>query len=114
MSDSEQELDPAEVDRRMREDGWAVIDVREGAEVKAGHIASSRHVAIAELSAEAETIDRDRPVVFVCRSGSRSGMAAEAFRQAGWDAYNLRGGLLAWIEAELPLEPEDGQVISQA
>jgi rhodanese-related sulfurtransferase len=110
VSEGEHELDAAEVERHMREDGWAVIDVREPDEVAAGHIAGTRHLAMGQLTAAAETIDRDAPVVFVCRSGSRSGMAAEAFRQAGWEAYNLRGGLLAWVEAGLPLEPEDGEV----
>jgi rhodanese-related sulfurtransferase len=110
VSEGEHELDAAEVERHMREDGWAVIDVREPDEVAAGHIAGTRHLAMGQLTAAAETIDRDTPVVFVCRSGSRSGMAAEAFRQAGWEAYNLRGGLLAWVEAGLPLEPEDGEV----
>jgi rhodanese-related sulfurtransferase len=106
----EHELEAVEVDRHMREDGWAVVDVREDDEVAVGHIAGTRHLPIAQLTAAAESIDRGTPVVFVCRSGSRSGMAAEAFRQAGWDAYNLRGGLLAWVEADLPLEPEGGEV----
>ncbi|WP_083921611.1 rhodanese-like domain-containing protein [Actinopolyspora halophila] len=46
-----------------------------------------------------DSIDQGRPVIFYCRAGIRSGMAAEAFRAAGWDAYNLRGGLLAWGDA---------------
>ena len=45
-------------------------------------------------------------MIFVCRVGNRSGMAAEAFRQAGWDAYHVEGGLRAWVEAGLPLEGE--------
>jgi len=42
-------------------------------------------------------------VVFVCRVGGRSAMATEAFRQAGFDAYNLAGGVLAWERSGLPL-----------
>jgi rhodanese-related sulfurtransferase len=108
--DMEHELDAVEVERHIREDRWAVVDVREDDEVAAGHIAGARHLPMAQLTAAAETIDREAPVVFVCRSGSRSGMAADAFRQAGWEAYNLRGGLLAWVEADLPLQPEGGVV----
>jgi rhodanese-related sulfurtransferase len=37
-------------------------------------------------------------------------MAANAFRRAGYDAYSLDGGLEAWVERGLPLEPGDGQV----
>ena len=50
------------------------------------------------------------PVLFYCRLGARSGMAANAFRRAGYDAYSLDGGLTEWDRRELPLEPEDGTV----
>ena len=65
---------------------------------------------LTELAAQAESIDRDRPVVFYCRSGSRSAMATQAFRGAGYDAHNMEGGLLDWAAAGLPLEPDDGHV----
>jgi rhodanese-related sulfurtransferase len=83
-----------------------LVDVRRDWEWAAGRVARARHVEVNDLTAEAETISRDRPVVFVCRGGSRSAMAAEAFRQAGWDAYHVEGGLRAWVEAGLPLEGE--------
>ena len=47
-------------------------------------------------------------MVFYCRSGNRSAMAAEAFREAGYDAHNLAGGITAWVDARTPLEPADG------
>jgi rhodanese-related sulfurtransferase len=49
-------------------------------------------------------------VIFQCRMGRRSALATEAFLASGYDAYNLRGGLLAWAEEGLPLEPESGEV----
>ena len=49
-----------------------------------------------ELTAHAEEIPRDRPVLFYCRSGNRSSMAADAFREAGYDAHHLAGGIEAW------------------
>jgi rhodanese-related sulfurtransferase len=87
-----------------------LIDVRRPSEHEAGRIAGDRHVELTTLGAEAETIERDRPVVFYCRSGSRSAMATEAFRGAGYDAHNMAGGLLDWQAAGLPLEPADGYV----
>ena len=87
-----------------------LIDVREGYEHEAGHIPGSQNVEVTELTAAAESLDRDKPVVFYCRSGDRSTMPAEAFRASGWDAYTLDGGLAAWVEAGQPLEPEDGEV----
>ena len=87
-----------------------LVDVRERYEHEAGRIAGGRHIELADLNAEAETIDRHRPVVFYCRVGARSWMAASAFRRAGWDAHSLAGGLEAWDAQGLPLEPEDGYV----
>ena len=87
-----------------------LIDVREPHEREAGRIAGSRHVPLAEISSEAETINRAQPVVFYCRSGARSAMAAEALASAGWDAHNLAGGLIDWHAAGLPLDPPDGHV----
>jgi len=90
--------------------GATLIDVRRPYEWKAGRIVGARHIEINELPSEAEAVSKDRPVIFYCRSGSRSGLAAAAFRQAGWDAYNLEGGLKAWVEQGFELEPEDGEV----
>ena len=94
----------------MLADGVPVIDVREPYERDAGYIAGSEHVELAQLAAAAATIDRDAPVVFYCRMGARSTMAAEAFRSSGYEAYNLAGGILAWVDAGLPLEPDGGYV----
>jgi rhodanese-related sulfurtransferase len=87
-----------------------LIDVRRDYEWDAGRIAGARHIEVNDLTAQADSIQRDRPIVFVCRSGNRSGMAADAFRQAGYDARNMEGGLLAWVESGLPLEPEGAEV----
>ncbi len=87
-----------------------LIDVRESYEREAGHIADTRHVRFAQLSEQAETVDRERRVVFYCRSGGRSAVATQAFRASGYDAYNMSGGLLGWVEKGLPVEPEGGSV----
>jgi rhodanese-related sulfurtransferase len=110
FADAEHELEPREVERRVREDGWTLIDVREPHEREAGYVAGTRHVELERLASQADTIDREHPVVFLCQMGSRSGMATQAFRASGYDAYNLRGGITAWVEAGLPIEPEDGHV----
>ena len=87
-----------------------VIDVRRDYEFEAGHIPGARHLDLNDLAANADSLPKDRPVVFYCRSGNRSGMAAEAFGQAGFDAHNLAGGIMAWVDLENALEPEDGTV----
>jgi len=87
-----------------------LIDVRQPEEHDVGRIPGGRLVVLSELAGAVDTIDRDRLVVFYCRSGSRSAMASEAFRGAGFDAHNMLGGLLDWHAAGLPLEPADGYV----
>jgi rhodanese-related sulfurtransferase len=84
----------------------AVIDVRRDYEWDAGHLPESVRIEVNELTSRSDEIPRERPVIFVCRAGNRSGMAAEAFRQAGWDAYHVEGGLQAWVEAGQPLDGE--------
>ena len=63
-----------------------LIDVREDYEYESGRVAGARHVELQQIAGQAETIDREKPVVFYCRVGSRSSMAADAFRRAGYDA----------------------------
>jgi hydroxyacylglutathione hydrolase/adenylyltransferase/sulfurtransferase len=104
------DLEPARVRELHARGEIQLVDVREPYEWDAGRIAGARHVELERLASKAPTIDRDRPVVFYCRLGARSGMAANAFRRAGYDAYSMVGGLSAWDEQELPLEPENGFV----
>jgi rhodanese-related sulfurtransferase len=87
-----------------------VIDVREDYERDAGHIEGTRHIELTQLPAHAGEVERERPVVFYCRVGSRSLMAAQAFRASGFTAYSLDGGLLRWVQEGRPLAPPDGFV----
>ena len=87
-----------------------LIDVREDYEYEVGRIGGALHIPLAELPTQAERIERDRPVVFYCRSGSRSAMAASAFDGAGYESHNMAGGLLDWEADGLPMDPDDGYV----
>ena len=91
-------------------EGATLVDVRQAYEREAGHIEGSSHIELARVAASAAAIDRDHAVVFYCRVGARSMMAASAFRAAGYDAYTLAGGLLAWVDAGLPIAPDGGYV----
>ena len=104
------DVSPEDVRARYERGEIELIDVREGYEHAAGRIAGARHIELERVASQAPTIDKDRPVVFYCRLGARSGMAANAFRRAGWQAYSMDGGIEAWARAGLPLEPDDGHV----
>ena len=101
---------PNQVSELLADGSVQLIDVRQAHENEAGRIAGGRLIELGSLSAEVPTIDRDRPIVFYCRSGSRSAMATQAFAEAGYDAHNMAGGLLAWEAAGLPIEPDGGYV----
>ncbi|HET9719908.1 MAG TPA: rhodanese-like domain-containing protein [Solirubrobacteraceae bacterium] len=102
---------PQQVAELLGAESVQLIDVREAAEHRAGRIAGGRLIELGDLPAQSSTIDPERPVVFYCRSGARSAMATAAFRQAGFDAHNMVGGIAEWQAAGLPLEPADGRVI---
>lgn len=106
---SDTQLDPERA-AAMIASGAQLIDVRRPYEWEGGRIEGARHIEMNDLSASAETIDRDRPVIFYCRGGNRSEMAAAAFREAGYEAYNMAGGIEAWVGAGRPLDPADGEV----
>jgi rhodanese-related sulfurtransferase len=101
---------PHEVAEQLEQGYVQVIDVRQPEEHAAGRIAGDRLIELAQLPARADTIDPERPIVFYCRTGSRSAMATEAFRRAGFDAHNMLGGLIDWAAAGLPLDPPNGYV----
>ncbi len=101
---------PSQVSELLEREAVQLIDVRQSHEHEAGRISGDRLIELGSLPQEAQTLDPSRPVVFYCRSGARSAMATEAFSEAGFEAHNLAGGLLAWEAAGLPLEPDGGSV----
>jgi rhodanese-related sulfurtransferase len=101
---------PSEVFRLLAAGEIQLIDVRHPHEHEAGRIAGTRLIELSTLGEAVGSIDRERPVVLYCRSGGRSGMATEALSQAGYDAHNMTGGMLAWEAEGLPIEPDGGFV----
>lgn len=110
FDDENIEVGPERAAELIRAGKVQLVDVREPYEVEAGRLAGARHVELERLASQADSIDRDQPVLFYCRLGARSAMAANAFRRAGFQAYSLTGGISAWHELGLPLEPADGHV----
>ncbi len=101
--DPEIEVTPERAKELLDRGEAVVVDVREPYEREAGHIEGSRHIELERVAAQAATLPKDQPVVFHCRLGARSAMAAQAFRQAGYDAWSMAGGLQAWHDGGLPV-----------
>lgn len=84
-----------------------VIDVREPHELRGelGQIPGAESVPLATIEREAATWDRDAKLVLVCRSGGRSGRAAELLMRLGFrHVMNMTGGMQAYRTADLPIE----------
>ncbi len=85
-----------------------LVDVREPDELGAelGHVAGVENIPFSTvLQVASSRFGKDEPVVLVCRSGRRSGQAAEALTAAGYSCImNMAGGMIAWNEARLPVQ----------
>ncbi len=104
------ELGPKQAAEMIAQVDAQLIDVRQDSEWEAGRIAGARHIPLDTLPTRSGEIARDQPVIFQCRSGARSAMATQAFRASGFEAYNLAGGLEAWVGEGLEIEPAGGTI----
>jgi rhodanese-related sulfurtransferase len=102
----EHDMDPRTVQDRRAE--LQIIDVREDGEWAAGHIDGAVHIPLDQLEQRIGELDPQRPVVTVCRSGGRSGQAAELLTSSGRQAAVLDGGMQRWVREGLPASAADG------
>lgn len=97
---------PTEATLLINHEDAVVLDVREPAELKDGLILNAVHVPLAQVRDSLPKLEkyRERPVIVGCRTGSRSQSACATLTKAGFNqVYNLRGGVMAWQNANLPL-----------
>jgi rhodanese-related sulfurtransferase len=98
------DIEPHEALRRVKK-GGLLIDVRQPAELEQLRVAKAVNVPLGDLAGYVAALEADEPIMLVCRSGSRSRRAAKALAGQGFrDVSNVRGGLLAWSRAGLPLK----------
>jgi len=89
-------------------DGAWLLDVREDDEWAAGHVPGARHIPLGELGARTAEVPQGQAVFVICRSGTRSGRAAQALTGAGWQAINVAGGMQDWAAAGRPMITDSG------
>jgi len=83
-----------------------VLDVRPAADFHKGHIINSLNIPMNGFSNQLATLEKhkQRPIIIGCRSGAQSASACQILRKQGYEqVYNLRGGILAWQSANLPI-----------
>lgn len=104
------DVTPQQTEQALADGSAIVVDVREGYEWDAGRIAGAQHVELERLASKSDELARDTTIIFHCRLGARSAMAAEAFRGAGFDAWSMAGGLERWKDEGRPLVPDGATV----
>ncbi len=87
--------------------GAIAVDLRSREDYDAGHIANARHLPGATIAGAAATglaKFKEKPLIAYCETGSTGGSAARELGRLGFTkAYNLRGGIAAWRQENLPL-----------
>lgn len=96
-------LTPSEAAAALDRGDLQLVDVRGHAELAHARVAGAKHIPLEQLYGRLGELDTGCPVAFLCRSGSRSAAATRAASSAGLDAANVKGGVIAWSRAGLPL-----------
>ena len=99
-------VSPQEATTMINRENAVVLDVREPAEVKTGTILNSITIPLDQLQQKLGRLEeyKKTPLIVVCQSGSRSARACALLRKQGFESvYNLKGGIMAWSSAGLPL-----------
>jgi hydroxyacylglutathione hydrolase/adenylyltransferase/sulfurtransferase len=109
-STGDTEVTPEQAQQALADGSALLVDVREDYEWEAGRIDGAEHIELTQLPARAEELPQDRTLIFVCRVGARSAMAADAFGRAGFEARTMAGGMVRWDAEGRPIVPEGGTV----
>ena len=96
------EIDVAELAGRHAA-GAFVLDVRQPDEYEAGHVPGAVLIPLDQLPARQGELPTDQELLVICKGGGRSAAAVEALTAAGYQATNIAGGTMAWIEAGNPV-----------
>jgi rhodanese-related sulfurtransferase len=101
-------IEAAQAAERVNSRAALVLDVRTRREYEAGRIAGAQHLPVGRL--DAARLDPGQRYIAVCRTDMRSSQATRQLRRAGLEVVNLKGGMLAWQRAGLPLAPRNGHI----
>jgi rhodanese-related sulfurtransferase len=105
MSGVEQ-ISPADAILKINHERAIIVDVREDKEFVEGHIINSLHIPLGSIQQRLNELEKhkDKQLILSCRSGSRSNSACNILRKQGFEnVFNLKGGVMAWQSANLPL-----------
>lgn len=73
-----------------------VVDVRQPEEFRTGHIVGAKLIPMGELSRRVSELPKDKEIAVICATGSRSRSATKMLLRAGYNAINVKGGMMSW------------------
>ncbi len=90
-----QNIDSKQFKKMLDEEGngLEIIDVREQEEADIVRVKNSKLIPMGEVMNRVDEIDWNKKVIFICRSGARSGYIAQMIEQIGKEVINLEGGI---------------------
>jgi adenylyltransferase/sulfurtransferase len=102
------EITSVELKKRLdRGDAIKIVDVREPNEYQINRIPGSQLIPLGDIPKRYEELNRNDEIVVQCKSGVRSGKAADFLRSVGFTrVLNLKGGILDWIDKVDPSQPK--------
>ena len=99
-------VEPQEATAMINHQDGVIVDVRPMADFSQGHIISAINIPINGFKNQIEQLNKHKgkPIIISCRSGAQSVQACRQLKNAGFEqVYNLKGGMLAWQNANLPV-----------
>lgn len=80
-----------------------LLDVREEDEWQLGHAPGAIHIPMVDVPARVDELEFDVDLYVICRQGGRSLQVVEYLTHIGFEAIQVRGGMVAWQQAGRPL-----------
>jgi rhodanese-related sulfurtransferase len=98
-------LTPTQLTQLINRESAVVLDIRDSAEFKKGHIVDAINIPHTQLEGRSDELKafENRPIVLVCKDGQRAGMAGKTLLKQGFKVSRLGGGILDWTNQNLPL-----------
>ncbi|MGI9285354.1 MAG: rhodanese-like domain-containing protein [Pseudomonadales bacterium] len=99
-------LSTAQLTQMVNDEQGVVLDVRDAAEFKAGHIVGALNIPHAKVQTQLNLLEKHKadPIIVVCKIGQHAGMVSKTLKAAGFErVFKLSGGMSEWQGSQLPV-----------
>jgi rhodanese-related sulfurtransferase len=95
-----------EATRLINQQNAVVVDIREKADFKAGHLVDAINIPNSQVTNSLVDLEKHKtgPIIVVCKTGQTASAASKILKDNGFDqVYRLSGGIMEWTNNNLPL-----------